>query len=346
LTRLVRDDLAVLLSERFATARPAAAGTAPSSASSRGPRPLPVSVTSLVGREQDIDEVASLVSRPEVRLVTLTGPGGIGKTRLAVAVGERLRDRFDAGTAFVPLDSITRSELVPAAIGRAVGAGLAGVDSPLQALAEIFGDDPWLLILDNLEQVVNAAGDLGELLTRCPGVAILATSRTVLGLRAERGVPGAAAAAARRPRHGAAGGLEVLACGGAVRRPGPHGAPRLRAYAGQRGGGGGDLPPPGRAAAGHRAGHRPHPAAEPGRAAGPAGAVAGALGTGTVDLPERCDPQATVEWSVGLLEEAERSLLEVAAVFVDGWTIQAAAKAAGWMRTGRWSCPKSWPGTA
>jgi hypothetical protein len=68
LTRLVRDDLAVLLSERFAAARPAAAGTASSLASSRGPRPLPVSVTSLVGRERDIDEVASLVSRPEVRL--------------------------------------------------------------------------------------------------------------------------------------------------------------------------------------------------------------------------------------------------------------------------------------
>jgi len=65
LTRLVRDDLAVLLSERFAAARPAAAGTAPSLGSSRGPRPLPVSVTSLVGREHDIDEVASLVSRPE-----------------------------------------------------------------------------------------------------------------------------------------------------------------------------------------------------------------------------------------------------------------------------------------
>ena len=135
LTRLVRDDLAVLLSERFA-----AASMAPLPAGSGDPRPLPVSVTSLVGREQDIDEVATLVSRPEVRLVTLTGPGGIGKTRLAVAVGERLRDRFAAGTAFVPLDAITRSELVLAAIGRAVEAEMAGVDSPLEALAEILDD--------------------------------------------------------------------------------------------------------------------------------------------------------------------------------------------------------------
>ena len=125
----------MLLSERFAAARPAAAGTAPSLASSRDPRPLPVSVTSLVGRERDIDEVATLlVSRPEVRLVTLTGPGGIGKTRLAVAVGERLRDRFDAGTAFVPLDAVTRSELVPGRYcpgggGRAGRGGLAAAGS-------------------------------------------------------------------------------------------------------------------------------------------------------------------------------------------------------------------------
>src|SRR5262249_2336481 len=159
LTRLVRDDLAVLLSERFAASGPAAAVTAPSPAVSPGPRPLPASVTPLSGREQDIEEVASLVSRPEVRLVTLTGPGGIGKTRLALAVGERLRDRFDAGTAFVPLDAITRSELVPAAIGRAMGAELAGADSPLQALAEILGDDPWLLELVNLEPVAAATVD-------------------------------------------------------------------------------------------------------------------------------------------------------------------------------------------
>src|SRR5262249_14457836 len=75
LARLVRDDLAVLLSERFAAARPASQAPSPSGA--RSPRPLPVSVTSLVGRDRDIDEVASLIERPEVRLVTLTGPGGV-----------------------------------------------------------------------------------------------------------------------------------------------------------------------------------------------------------------------------------------------------------------------------
>ena len=189
LGRLVRDDLAVLLSERFAAAGGQAAAAAPSPAGARGPRPLPVSTTSLLGREQAIDEVAGLVEHPGVRLVTLTGPGGVGKTRLAVAVGERLRDRFGAGTVFVPLEAVTDPGLVLAAIGRAAGADLAGTGSPVEALAETFGDGAWLLILDNLEQVVQAAPDLGELLARCPQVAMLATSRTVLGLRAEREYP-------------------------------------------------------------------------------------------------------------------------------------------------------------
>jgi hypothetical protein len=82
-----------------------------------------------------------------------------------------------------------RPELVLAGIGRAVGTSLAGTGSTLDALAEQLGDGRWLLILDNLEQVVNAARNLDELLARCPGVTLLATSRTVLGLRAEREYP-------------------------------------------------------------------------------------------------------------------------------------------------------------
>jgi hypothetical protein len=108
LGRLVRDDLAALLSERFAAAGPATSATAPS----RGPGRLPVATTSLVGREQAIDEVAGLLAEPEVRLVTLTGPGGIGKTRLALAVGQHVGDRFAAGTVFVSLAGVTQPELV------------------------------------------------------------------------------------------------------------------------------------------------------------------------------------------------------------------------------------------
>src|SRR6516162_4469520 len=147
LGRLVRDDLAVLLSERFASrtrdAQP------PRAANPRGPRPLPVGTTSLIGREQAIGEVAEMLTRgPGGRLVTLTGPGGVGKTRLALAVGARLQDRFGAGLVFVPLAAVSDPQLVLAGIGRALGTDLTGAGSPLEALAEQLGDDAWLVILD------------------------------------------------------------------------------------------------------------------------------------------------------------------------------------------------------
>src|SRR5215471_19044890 len=256
LGRLVRDDLAALLSERFAAAgRPAAAPAPPSRATARGLRPLPVSMTSLVGREREIDEVAGLIGEPRVRLVTLTGPGGVGKTRLAVAVGERLRDRYAAGTVFVSLAAVTDPGLVLPGIGRVVGADLAGTGPPLQALGERLGDGAWLLILDNLEQVVEVAADLSELMASCPGVVMLATSRTTLGLAAEREYPVPPLS---------------LPGGAAVRRPGPRRPPGLRPDRGQRRRGRGDLPAAGRPAAGDRAGRRPHPAAGPKRAASPA----------------------------------------------------------------------------
>jgi predicted ATPase len=328
LGRLVRDDLAVLLSERFA----AAAGQAamPSPAVTRGPRPLPVSTTPLLGRERAVDEVAGLLERPEVRLVTLTGPGGVGKTRLAVAVSERLRDRFGAGTAFVPLDAVTDSGQVLAAIGRAAGADLAGVGAPLEALAETFGDGAWLLLLDNLEQVIQAAPDLGELLARCPGVAMLATSRTVLGLRAEREYPVPPLALPADP--GTASVAEVAASPAVALF-----VDRARAVRP------GFALTEGNAAAVTEICRRLEGlplaielAAARTRLLDPAELLArlaaslDAIGTGAVDLPERQRTlRATVEWSVGLLEDDERSLLEITAVFTDGWTIPAAAQVAG-----------------
>jgi predicted ATPase len=327
LGRLVRDDLAVLLSERFAAVGGQAAGRVPAAAGARRSGRLPVSLTSLFGRERAIDEVAGLVERPGVRLVTLTGPGGVGKTRLAVAVGERLRDRFGGGTVFVPLEAVTDPGMVLAVIGRAAGANLARTGSPLEALAELFGDDRWLLILDNMEQVLRVAHDLGELLARCPGLTILATSRTALGLRAEREYPvpplpaGPVTASADEVAAWPAVALFVdraravrpdfaLTEGNAAavaeicRRL--EGLPLAIELAAAR--------------------TRLDPAALLDRLA----ASLDALGTGAVDLPERQRTlRATVQWSVDQLEEAERSLLEVAAVFADGWTVEAAAQVAG-----------------
>ena len=296
----------------------------------RGPRPLPAGTTSLVGREQAIGELAGLLARPGVRLVTLTGPGGVGKTRLAVAVGQRLADRFGAGTAFVPLAAVTQPGLVLAGVARAVGAELAGTGSPLDALAEYFGDDQWLLILDNLEQVIGAARDLGALLARCPGVVILTTSRTALGLQAEREYP---VPPLPLPADPAAVPVAELAPSPAVvlfvdRARAVRPSFTLTA---------------GNAAAVAEICRRLEglPLAielaaartrllDPGTLLRRLTASFDALGTGAVDLPERQQTlRATVEWSVGLLDDAERSLLETMAVFVDGWTIEAAAQVAG-----------------
>jgi predicted ATPase len=335
LGRLVRDDLAVLLSERFAAARTPVPAQPPGSAPPAGPgpgrpRPLPVSTTSLIGRERAIDGVAGLIGRDGARLVTLTGPGGIGKTRLAVAVGERLQDRFDAGAVFVPLAAVTQPELVLAGVGRAVGADLAGAGSPVEALAEQFGDGRWLLILDNLEQVVEAARDLGELLGRCPGVVILATSRTVLGLRAEREYPvpplplpaSSAGVAIRQLASSPAVALfadraRAVSPGFAITRENAEAVVEIcRRLEG--------LPLAIELAAART------------RLLDPQALLArlttslDVLGQGAVDMPERQRTlRNTVEWSVGLLDDAERSLLETVAVFVDGWTIEAASQVAG-----------------
>ena len=327
LARLVRDDLAVLLSEQFAAARRPAAEPPPAHA--RGPRPLPADMTSLVGREQDIGEVTSLLGPPGARLVTLTGPGGIGKTRLAVAIGERLRGRFGGGTVFVPLAAVTDPGLVLPSIGRAVGVDVAGTGAPLDFLVELFGDDPWLLILDNLEQVVEASGDLDELLARCRGVAILATSRIVLGLRAEQEYPvpplplPAGADAAPVDELTASPAVALFVDRARAVRPGfalTQGNAAAVAEICRRLEG---LPLAIELAAART--RLLDPRALLDRLA----KSLDALGTGAADLPERQRTlRATVEWSVGLLDDAERSLLEITSVFAGGWTIGAAAQVA------------------
>jgi predicted ATPase/class 3 adenylate cyclase len=288
---------------------------------------LPLQLTSFIGRARELDHIAAALG--EARLVTLTGPGGVGKTRLAVAVAERMRDQFGTDVVFVPLASVTDPDMVLDGIARAVGAGLAEAGSPLQALAEWFGNERWLLILDNLEQVVSAAGELGELLVRCRGVAILATSRTVLGLRAEREYP---VPPLPLPADPATTPSEELEFAPAVAlfvdraqavRPGfalTAGNAAAVAEICRRLEG---LPLAIELAAARTR------LLDPTALLARLGASLDALGTGAVDLPERQRTlRATVEWSVGLLNDGERSLLETVAVFTDGWTIGAAAQVA------------------
>src|SRR6188472_2439444 len=315
LARLVRDDLATVLSERFAAARPAAPRGA------RDRHRLPVATTSLVGRDDDVDEVLALVVKTGARLVTLTGPPGIGKTRLAMAVGERLRDRFDGGAVFVPLAGVSEPARAVDAIGRAVGADLTGTDSPLQAVIERLGDDGWLLILDNLEQVLEVAVDLNALLAECPGVAMLATSLTALRLRAEREYPVLPLPLPEDPRaavHDLASSPAVALFVDRARavRPDfavtPDNAAAVAEICRRLEG----VPLAIELAAARTR------LLSPGALLGRLSAWLDAVGTGTVDMPERQQTlRATFEWSVGLLDDDERSLLEAMAVFVDGWTV-------------------------
>jgi predicted ATPase len=329
LGRLVRDDLALLLSERFTTS----GGPADRSASTavdterRSQRSLPQTSTSLIGREHDIAEVSELLQKPDVRLVTLTGPGGIGKTRLAIAVGEQLDDRYPNGTVFVPLAAIAQPELVLPRIATAVGATVEGARAPLDVLVEYFAETPALLVLDNLEQVVGVAPELDQLLARCPGLEILSTTRTVLRLRAEREYPVGpltVPAFSERPP------LEALASLPAVRLF----VDRAQAVRYDF-----DLTEDNASAvveicrrldglplAIELAAARTR-LLEPSALLGRLGNRLDALGTGPVDLPERQRTlRATVEWSVELLEDAERHMLATLSVFADGWTIDAAAR--------------------
>ena len=146
---------------------------------------LPVPMTSLVGREREVAAVGRLLSRQDVRLVTLTGPGGVGKTRLSVRVAEELLGSFPDGAAFVPLASIRDPALVLPAIAATLGVREAR-DQPVSAqLVAHLRDRALLLVLDNLEQVPGAAPRIAEVLAACPGVKVLATSRSPLRVSGE-----------------------------------------------------------------------------------------------------------------------------------------------------------------
>ena len=146
---------------------------------------LPVSLTSLVGREPELRMIVQQIQDPACRLMTLTGPGGVGKTRLALEVAHRLGESFEDGAGFVPLVGTSAPEFIVPAIAEALGLSFSGTAELKTQLFQLLSRKQLLLVLDNLEHLLEGVEVLDELLQFAPGVKLLATSREPLNLRSE-----------------------------------------------------------------------------------------------------------------------------------------------------------------
>jgi predicted ATPase len=326
LADLVADDLALLLTEHFDAGAEVRAGAV---MSALRPRPLPVAPTRLVGREGELEAVRALIKREDVRLLTLSGVGGIGKTRLALAAATLLGGSFADGVGFADLSSVRRPELVPSAVAAAVGVLQEGTRPVAELLIERLKATEMLLVLDNFEQVIAAAPFVSRLLAGCPKVKVIVTSRALLRLRGEHEFP-------VMP-------LEVLPAGGsaAAGRELDAAAVRLFVERAQE--------------------HQPRFTVEEANAQAvielcsrlegiplaielaaarvrvlPPGALLERIGdrldllSGPSDLPERQRTlRATMDWSYNLLDQQERLLFAGLSVFVSGFTLDSAQAVCG-----------------
>jgi non-specific serine/threonine protein kinase len=143
-------------------------------------------LTPIIGRDREIAQILGLLARDEVRLVTLTGAGGIGKTRLATEIARLLANEFADGVAFIPVATLREPELVVSTIAQAVGVREYPDQSTIERLRSNLSDASLLLVLDNLEQVPEATPYIAELLEGCAVLKILATSRGALRIPGER----------------------------------------------------------------------------------------------------------------------------------------------------------------
>jgi non-specific serine/threonine protein kinase len=279
-------------------------------------RGLPAPLTSFVGRERELAIVAGLLIRPDVRLLTLTGPGGIGKTRLALRVVEEIGDKFRDGAVVVPLASLRDPALVLPAIALAAGVpDDPGVPLATRLRAHLAGR-ALLLVLDNLEHLLDTAPLLSDLVARCPHLSILCTSRIHLGVSGEHEIPtgplpveGARLLFAERARAidpDFALDAEVVPVVDAIcqRLDGLPLAIELAAARTRM------LPPRALLARLERR--------------------LDLLRDGPRDAPERLrDMRGTIGWSHDLLSEPEQELFRRLAVFIGGFTLEAAQAVAG-----------------
>lgn len=187
LRELVENDLAIMLTERFETVEDHV--VASPSTSTPVPDALPLAPSVLVGRDLEVQALLDLLDRDDVRLVTVTGPGGSGKTRLSIELAQILRDQVGRRVCFVDLTGLRSADLVLPTIAGALGVRDAGDRSLIDAIGSVLAEASRVLVVDNFEHVMPAAAQLAEILAVTRNVTILVTSRQPLHLRWEQEYP-------------------------------------------------------------------------------------------------------------------------------------------------------------
>ena len=294
---------------------------------------LPMPPTPLVGRERDLQEVNAYLAQPEVRLLTLTGTGGVGKTRLAIEVARDTSHLFPEGVTFVTLAALGDATLVLPTVVKVLGLGEVRGKTPAKILQTFLREKKFLLVLDNFEHVMGAAPEVAELIRSCLNLSVLVTSRAPLRIRGEQEYP-----------------VRPLALPASTRSPDPEGVLASAS---------------GRLFVERARAVSPAFALTPEDAAAVASIcwrLAGiplaleltaarvkflsprsllkrldqALSTGWArDLPERQETmRSTLDWSYGLLSEPAQSLFRRLSVFVGGFALEAAEAVGATEETG------------
>jgi predicted ATPase/DNA-binding XRE family transcriptional regulator len=288
------------------------------------PTTLPPQLTPFIGREREVEQVKQRLLHPDVRLLTLTGPGGVGKTRLGLEVARQVMDQFEEGVCFVALAPIGEPTLVTSAIAQALRVKQGVGQSVGEALAQYLRERQQLLVLDNFERLLEAGPPLARLLAACPQLKVLVTSRVVLRLQGEHNyeVPTLALPPTEyRPSQEVDRyeGIHLFAERARAARSEfritTENAPAVIELCRRLDG----LPLAIELAAA-RVSLLP-PEAMLARLGNRLALLTG----GARDLPDRQRTlRATLDWSYGLLDEDERLLFARLAVFVGGWTLEGA----------------------